>query len=197
VVVSAAQVTVSPEVRVTTEPQTTAVSATADATTEAVAEGTPAVDTVATAQVNGTVMTVSEAIRAAALAGGQTPPTTPTASRATPVADTSGTDARAGALAPTAPKTPRTSASSTYPTLRRGSTGNAVRTVQQIMNYYVQCRSLPVEKLIVDGIYGVRTEAAVRAFQTQRGVSVDGIVSPTMWQLLQRDLANGGRQASC
>jgi peptidoglycan hydrolase-like protein with peptidoglycan-binding domain len=65
------------------------------------------------------------------------------------------------------------------------------------MNYYIQCRSLPAEKLIVDGIYGVRTEAAVRAFQKQRGVSVDGIVSPTIWQVLQRDLANGVQQASC
>ena len=196
-VISAARATVSPEVHTTAEPPTTAMSttATADTTTEVAAD--PNTDVAATTPANEAGMAVSDAIRAAALADVPAPSPTPAASRATPVARASGTQAQARAVAPTPTRASRTSASSTYPTLRRGSTGDAVRAVQQIMNYYSQCRSLPVAKLAVHGIYGPLTEEAVRAFQQQRGLSVDGIVGPTMWQLLRQDLANLGQQSSC
>ena len=198
-VVSAARATVSPEVHTTAEPPITAMSttATADTTTEAAADTTTDVDAATTTPANEAGMAVSDAIRAAALADVPTPSPTPAASRATPVARASGTQAQARAVAPTPTRVSRTSASSTYPTLRRGSTGDAVRAVQQIMNYYSQCRSLPVAKLTVDGIYGPLTEGAVRAFQQQHGLPVDGIVGPTMWQLLRQDLANLGQQSSC
>ncbi len=58
-------------------------------------------------------------------------------------------------------------------------------------------RLSPVEPLVVDGIYGVRTEGAVRAFQQQHGGVVDGIVGPATWQILRQDLGNVGQQRSC
>lgn len=56
------------------------------------------------------------------------------------------------------------------PTLRRGSSGESVRVLQ--------------EKLFVDGVFGPSTEAAVREFQRKHGLTVDGIVGPRTWAKL-------------
>lgn len=56
--------------------------------------------------------------------------------------------------------------------LRRGSTGDKVRQMQtKLLNwgYY---------KGSVDGIFGSATEAAVRYFQRQNGLTADGVVGP-------------------
>ena len=63
-------------------------------------------------------------------------------------------------------------------TYRQGSSGQAVQTIQ--------------EKLVrwgyfdgpVDGIFGAKTEAAVRSFQRKNGLSVDGIVGPATLKAL-------------
>ncbi len=59
----------------------------------------------------------------------------------------------------------------TLPVLRRGSTGEAVRRLQ---------RSLVIGELLpntgIDGIFGPATEQAVRNFQKDVGIGVDGIV---------------------
>ena len=61
------------------------------------------------------------------------------------------------------------------PLLRRGSRGAAVRTLQQRLG-----------GLVVDGIFGPRTEARVRAFQQRHRLVVDGIVGPRTWAALTR-----------
>lgn len=65
------------------------------------------------------------------------------------------------------------------PTLRFGSSGNAVRALQRLLrsnNYFIG----------VDGSFGAVTETAVKAFQEQRGLITDGIVGPRTWRELTR-----------
>lgn len=57
-------------------------------------------------------------------------------------------------------------------TLKLGSKGNDVKTLQRRLN------------LIVDGTFGKITEEAVKQFQKQNGLLVDGIVGPTTWTKL-------------
>jgi peptidoglycan hydrolase-like protein with peptidoglycan-binding domain len=61
------------------------------------------------------------------------------------------------------------------PTLRRGSTGTAVRQLQQALT------DLGYAPGPIDGNFGPRTESAVRAFQADRGIGVDGVVGPVTW----------------
>ena len=74
-------------------------------------------------------------------------------------------------LAPDAPapsQIPHTDAMN-RPTLRRGSTGPAVKTAQAKVGG------------LVDGIFGPDTEAKVRIFQRQHDLVPDGIVGPNTW----------------
>ena len=59
------------------------------------------------------------------------------------------------------------------PTLRRGSTGNAVRALQTALGITP-----------ADGIFGGGTEAAVRTFQRAKSMVPDGIVGPNTWAVL-------------
>jgi peptidoglycan hydrolase-like protein with peptidoglycan-binding domain len=61
--------------------------------------------------------------------------------------------------------------------LRRGSTGGAVKILQTGLNG----RGYP---LVGDGVFGSGTDAAVRRFQSDRGLMVDGIVGPQTWVAL-------------
>ncbi|MBI3181895.1 MAG: peptidoglycan-binding protein [Myxococcales bacterium] len=61
------------------------------------------------------------------------------------------------------------------PTLRLGSRGPSVALLQQ------KLRAAGFDPGPVDGIFGQRTQAAVRAFQANRGISVDGVVGPVTW----------------
>jgi len=63
----------------------------------------------------------------------------------------------------------------------RGSSGEAVRGVQEEFQF----RNLsgdPGQGVQVDGIFGSKTEAAVRGFQQALGIAVDGIVGPLTWR---------------
>jgi peptidoglycan hydrolase-like protein with peptidoglycan-binding domain len=61
------------------------------------------------------------------------------------------------------------------PTLREGSSGDAVRQLQ------VALKELGHDPGPIDGQFGPQTEAAVKAFQQQRGIAVDGVVGPVTW----------------
>ncbi len=63
------------------------------------------------------------------------------------------------------------------PILRRGSQGKDVNKLQNILNDYGA-------KLVVDGIFGLATEAAVKKFQSEYGLTVDGIVGYLTWHAL-------------
>jgi peptidoglycan hydrolase-like protein with peptidoglycan-binding domain len=55
--------------------------------------------------------------------------------------------------------------------LRPGTRGEAVRRLQQRLGDHG-------EKVVVDGVYGEKTAAAVKAFQQRRGLAVDGVAGP-------------------
>ncbi|MBU9762889.1 heme peroxidase [Mycobacterium sp. TNTM28] len=61
-------------------------------------------------------------------------------------------------------------------TVRRGSTGEAVKGIQVRMNLR---QAAPVA---VDGAYGPVTEQAVREFQGSQGIESDGITGPVTWR---------------
>ena len=66
---------------------------------------------------------------------------------------------------------------SPFPLVRKGDQQHPVKTLQ----YLLRARG---QSVAVDGIFGPNTNAAVRAFQQQKGLAVDGIVGPVTWQAL-------------
>ena len=70
--------------------------------------------------------------------------------------------------------------------LRRGSTGPYVVIIQSELNRISQNYPAIPKISTVDGIFGSRTEASVRAFQQIFGLDVDGIVGKATWYELVR-----------
>ncbi len=70
--------------------------------------------------------------------------------------------------------------------LRRGTTGPGVVTIQTELNRISQSYPAIPKIPVVDGIFGVRTEAAVRKFQEIFNLQVDGIVGRATWYALVR-----------
>lgn len=64
-----------------------------------------------------------------------------------------------------------------YPLLRNGDRGNFVYLLQFILNQYGY-------NLSVDGIFGSRTLSAVRDFQSNNSLAVDGLVGNNTWKTL-------------
>ena len=67
------------------------------------------------------------------------------------------------------------------PQLQSGSTGQDVRYLQEALD------GLGFTPGPIDGIFGTRTAQAVTAYQTARGLTVDGIVGPQTWSALHAD----------
>jgi peptidoglycan hydrolase-like protein with peptidoglycan-binding domain len=61
------------------------------------------------------------------------------------------------------------------PILKKGSKGNPVRRAQKRLTLGGW------DTGGVDGVFGTNTEAAVKKFQGDRGLAVDGIVGPQTW----------------
>jgi peptidoglycan hydrolase-like protein with peptidoglycan-binding domain len=70
-----------------------------------------------------------------------------------------------------------TPAISPWPLVRQGDQQHPVQTVQYLLLAHGH-------NVTVDGIFGTDTDAAVRAFQQQRGLAADGIVGPVTWLAL-------------
>jgi peptidoglycan hydrolase-like protein with peptidoglycan-binding domain len=64
------------------------------------------------------------------------------------------------------------------PTIRRGSTGNPVRRAQKRLTLG------GYDAGGVDGSFGAKTEAAVKHFQKDQGLTQDGIVGPKTWNAI-------------
>ena len=72
---------------------------------------------------------------------------------------------------PADPQTPR---------LARGATGAAVSALQKGLKTY-SAQNAAADPGAIDGDFGPRTEAAVRTYQSDRGVSADGVVGDRTW----------------
>jgi peptidoglycan hydrolase-like protein with peptidoglycan-binding domain len=73
-----------------------------------------------------------------------------------------------------------------FPIVQQGDRNHPVKTLQ----YLLRERGHTVD---VDGIFGPATDAAVRAFQQQKNLTVDGDVGPQTWSALIVTVRNGSR----
>ena len=74
--------------------------------------------------------------------------------------------------------------------VKRGSTGDAVRAVQEVIKFHDQSDG-EGPGVQIDGIFGPRTDAFVRGFQTAVGTPSDGIVGPITWRALVSGMLSG------
>lgn len=65
------------------------------------------------------------------------------------------------------------------PTVKKGSTGAAVRLLQRLLTDY------GYDPGAIDGDFGAKTQSAVKDFQTDGGGTGDGIVGPKTWAALK------------
>ena len=75
---------------------------------------------------------------------------------------------------------------SPWPQTSQGAKEHPVPTLQHLLRARGQ-------SVAVDGIFGPRTDAAVRAFQQQKGLAVDGIVGPATWGALVIQVRRGAQ----
>ena len=71
-------------------------------------------------------------------------------------------------------------------TLRQGSAGSAVEQLQFWLNTLAQYDA-GIPSTAVDGVFGSRTAAAVRAFQRREGLTADGVVGRATWTTLYNE----------
>jgi peptidoglycan hydrolase-like protein with peptidoglycan-binding domain len=71
-----------------------------------------------------------------------------------------------------------------WPLEHEGSAGENVRSIQYLLDAHGS-------DLVVDGVFGPKTNAAVRAFQAEHGLTVDGIVGDQTWPKLIIQVAQG------
>ena len=68
----------------------------------------------------------------------------------------------------------------TLPNLRFGTSGLSVRILQRLL----LANGYPIR---VDGNFGALTETAVKAFQSNRNLAIDGVVGQRTWSELTRE----------
>ena len=77
-----------------------------------------------------------------------------------------------------------------YPLIRRGSISTYVLIAQDDLN------TLGFSTGGLDGIFGSRTEQAVRNYQRSRGISADGIIGCNTLRSLQENVVGTGRTST-
>jgi peptidoglycan hydrolase-like protein with peptidoglycan-binding domain len=95
--------------------------------------------------------------------------------------------AGAATTARAAPAAHTTAAPLKWPTTGPGSTGERVVAIQYLLNQQINA------KLTVDGIYGTKTTAAVKAFQKKVKIPSDGIVGPMTYPKLIIKVIEGNK----
>jgi peptidoglycan hydrolase-like protein with peptidoglycan-binding domain len=75
---------------------------------------------------------------------------------------------------------------SPWPLVRQGDKEHPIPSLQ----YLLRARG---HSVTVDGDFGPRTDAAVRAFQSQKHLAVDGIVGPNTWAALVVQVQRGAQ----
>jgi peptidoglycan hydrolase-like protein with peptidoglycan-binding domain len=66
---------------------------------------------------------------------------------------------------------------SPWPIVQNGNQGHPIQALQFLLRAHGH-------NLAVDGMFGPATQAAVKAFQTGKGMTADGIVAPQTWSAL-------------
>jgi peptidoglycan hydrolase-like protein with peptidoglycan-binding domain len=67
------------------------------------------------------------------------------------------------------------------PALARGATDPSVTALQQGLKKYCTAPGAATDPGAVDGYFGPKVESAVRAYQGERGIVVDGMVGDKTW----------------
>ncbi len=73
-----------------------------------------------------------------------------------------------------------------WPLVKLGSQGHPVPTLQ----YLLRART---HEVTADGIFGPKTDSAVRAFQAGKHLTVDGVAGPQTWSALIIEVSEGSR----
>jgi len=76
-----------------------------------------------------------------------------------------------------------------FPTQSSGNRGADVQAIQFLLQYAGQ-------SVDADGVFGATTVSAAKAFQTAKGLGVDGIVGPQTWGALTPTLRSGDSNAA-
>lgn len=77
-----------------------------------------------------------------------------------------------------------------YPLIKRNSRGTYVLVAQDGLN------TLGYKTGGLDGIYGSKTQEAVKSYQQKVGLSADGIIGCNTWRSLQEDVVGMGRTST-
>ena len=77
-----------------------------------------------------------------------------------------------------------------YPQIQMGSRGAYVMIAQDDLN------TLGYKTGGLDGIFGSNTQTAVRSYQQNKGLAVDGIVGCNTWRSLQEDVLGKGKTST-
>jgi peptidoglycan hydrolase-like protein with peptidoglycan-binding domain len=74
-----------------------------------------------------------------------------------------------------------------WPVTKKGDNAHPVRTLQHLLRAHKQTA------VVVDGVFGPKTQAAVKAIQKAKGLHVDGVVGPQTWAAIVITVKQGSK----